>query len=83
MLVEPRNSTHLFDPATAEQSNSIHLIDPSIATDVHQSVKQEESLQLHNEDTTSSPQRNAMNLIRYNNHIKKSSWLSRRLYLSE
>jgi len=35
MLAEPRNSTYLIDPATAEQSNSTHLIDPDIATDVH------------------------------------------------
>jgi len=69
MLAEPRNSTYLIDPATAEQSNSTHLIDPDIATDVHQSVKQEENLHLHNEDTTSSPQRNVMNLRRYSSHI--------------
>jgi hypothetical protein len=33
----------LIDPATAEQNNSTHLIDP--ATDLHQSVKQEENLE--------------------------------------
>jgi hypothetical protein len=53
MLAEPINSAHLIDPATVEQSNSTHLIDPAIATDVHQSVKQEENLHLHNEDITS------------------------------